>query len=346
MSESIFNLIDMHNSRSDPSLLPKHVATHAPEAAVAPSAARRVPSGRNLATQPTKSATSSAGPARGGGSFTKKAEVMKPSMAMYDLAKSAATQSEDLHPKTRSKPAIPTAARPKPELDSAEVARRRQQAQMAGSVMAAALAPEAKRRSNSSNHLLGNKEKLKEQSIINGLMKAQGEVPLTRPAARKPEFTGKPKQAPEPGEPDFLEDNKRAVLENAGKRVPVPAKQKYQQTQRPAGQIPKYLVERKIEMEVAQAMAEDEEKRRTGGPAVMPEEERVATLKELEAQKAAALKEMNSIPPSKIQLAAYQSQIKKLETRMAEIEKAILLFSRKIVTSNDPSSAPALLLRA
>eukprot|EP00961_Rhodomonas_salina_P128241 1728022-Rhodomonas_salina.1 len=84
-------------------------------------------------------------------------------------------------------------------------------------------------------------------------------------------------------------------------------------------------------MEVDQAMREDEERRKRSGPAVMPEEERLATLKELETQKSAALKELNMIPPSKVELAAYKAQVKKLETRLAEIENAILLFSRKVV---------------
>jgi hypothetical protein len=55
----------------------------------------------------------------------------------------------------------------------------------------------------------------------------------------------------------------------------------------------------------------------------MPEEERVATLAELERQRNAATRELNLIPPTKHQLIQYKTQIKKLEIRLAEIEKAM-----------------------
>ena len=84
-------------------------------------------------------------------------------------------------------------------------------------------------------------------------------------------------------------------------------------------------------MDVEKAMAMDAEERKKGGPKVMPEEERLSTLAELNAQKKAALLELNSIPISKTQLPVYQNQIRTIETRLAEIDNAILLFSRKIV---------------
>jgi hypothetical protein len=63
----------------------------------------------------------------------------------------------------------------------------------------------------------------------------------------------------------------------------------------------------------------------------MPEEERLSTLAELQKQKEAALKELNMIPPSKHQLLANKALISKLEIKLSEIDKAIELFSRKIV---------------
>jgi len=226
------------------------------------------------------------------------------------------------------------------ELDAYEVARRRQMAQMHGGAMAAALTPEETYRQKMlkskqmKDHAAENRTRLKEQSIINGIMKSQGETPQTRPAARKPEFTGKPKQSA-PGGVDYVEENRAKQYANKSAAAAEAKARKVKYTgppqARPAGQIPRYLVERKIELEVDKAMAEDEERRKHAGPAVMPEEERVSTLAELEKQKAAALKELNLIPPSKHQLHAYKTQIQGLEKKLAEIEKAIILFSRKVV---------------
>ena len=84
-------------------------------------------------------------------------------------------------------------------------------------------------------------------------------------------------------------------------------------------------------MDVEKAMALEEAEKKKAGPKVMPEEERLSTLAELNAQKKAALLELNSIPISKTELPVYQAQIKKLEARLNEIDNAILLFSRKIV---------------
>jgi hypothetical protein len=65
---------------------------------------------------------------------------------------------------------------------------------------------------------------------------------------------------------DFVESNKARVSEHAGKiptgasAKPKPAKYTGPPVDRPAGRIPKYLVERKIEMELDKAMAEDAKK--------------------------------------------------------------------------------------
>jgi len=84
-------------------------------------------------------------------------------------------------------------------------------------------------------------------------------------------------------------------------------------------------------MQVEKAMAEEVERKRNGGLEVMPEAERLATLEELDRQKRAALQELNSIPPSKAALEGYKAQAKKLEERLKEIDKAVTLFSKKVV---------------
>eukprot|EP00960_Hanusia_phi_P023470 692564-Hanusia_phi.AAC.1 len=101
-------------------------------------------------------------------------------------------------------------------------------------------------------------------------------------------------------------------------------------------------------MQVEKAMAEEVERKRNGGLEVMPEAERLATLEELDRQKRAALQELNSIPPSKVTililpgpplrlileqaaLEGYKAQAKKLEERLKEIDKAVTLFSKKVV---------------
>jgi hypothetical protein len=56
----------------------------------------------------------------------------------------------------------------------------------------------------------------------------------------------------------------------------------------------------------------------------MPEEERVATLAELELQRAAAQRELNLISPTKYQMVQYQTKIKKLDARLAEISKSFI----------------------
>eukprot|EP00961_Rhodomonas_salina_P001372 18988-Rhodomonas_salina.1 len=166
MSESIFNLIDQSSSR--PSLLPKHVATYEPTATQGPAPGlKRVSSLRGGVTQPTKSAVGTTSRVPRPTDATGAAALKAPSMAVYDMARAAAQEPKDL-PRIRTKPGIPSAARPgKKEEDAAVVARRRQQAQMRGTAMAMALAPEIRRdvRRVPKNHVNDNVEKLKEQSI-------------------------------------------------------------------------------------------------------------------------------------------------------------------------------------
>jgi hypothetical protein len=135
-----------------------------------------------------------------------------------------------------------------------------------------------------------------------------------------------------------VEDNKQRALDHATKtrEAAVTSKSKPQkyagpEPDRVPGRIPKYLVERRVEMDLQKMLAKEEEERKKGGPKVMPEEERLSTLAELNSQKKAALLELNSIPISKTALPVYQAQIKKLEARLTEIENAVLLFSRKVV---------------
>ena len=309
MEESIFNLIDSHSKSSKKgTLLPQHIAVHDPD-------------------QEPSDATSR--------------DALPPIKGRVVQSQGAAR----VLPKRANGTSIVRAASAGHEEDAAEVARRRQLSQMRGGSMAAALAPErdnlrskmARAGVDVKDHAQEYKVKVKEQSIINGLLKAQGETPLTRPAARKPEFSGRP-QMVEPGQPNFVEDNKQRALDHAAKAREAAATSKCKppkyagpEVDRVPGRIPKYLIERKLEMDVEKAMALDEAERKKAGPKVMPEEERLSTLAELNSQKKAALLELNSIPISKTQLPVYQAQIKKLESRLTEIENAILLFSRKIV---------------
>jgi hypothetical protein len=323
-SESIFNLIDQHQRQPAKSYEElTTVATHAPATCVEQQAFRRAPSG--------------AAPSRG--------PAAMPNMKAFELAQkhmNAEADAAGRAQKTRTKPSVPSVK--KPELDAAEVARRRQMSQMNGGAMAAAMGGASaldRARAAKKNVAAQNNQAIKEQSIINGLMKEQGLVAGMRPAARKPEFTGQPTQLA-PGQRNYVQENKEAALEKAQQRADASAAARAKAQgktlpaseaikSKPKGQIPKYLVERKIEMEVDKMMKDDEERERNAGPKQMPEEERVATLAELERQRDAATRELNLIPPTKHQLIQYQTQIKKLEARLAEIEKAIILFSRKIV---------------
>ena len=328
-SESIFNLINQHQSqpaqRYEDLPVAEYSAAQAPRRAEAERPARK-PSG---------------GAAEG-----KRPPAAMPTMAAYDIAQKhmhAQPEAGARAAKARSKPPVPAVK--KPELDAAEVARRRQMAQMSGGSMAAAMGGASaldRTRAAKANLAAKNTESVKEQSIINGLMKEQGLMAGMRPAARKPEFSGKPTQALQPGERNYVQENKEAALEKAQQRAEAAAaarakaqgktlKNAALKGAKPAGQIPKYLVERKMEMEVDKMMKDDAERERNAGPKQMPEEERLSTLAELERQRDAATKELNMIPPTKYQLVQYQTQIKKLETRLAEIEKAIIPFSRKVV---------------
>ena len=327
-SESIFNLIQQHQTQpargyEDATT----VATH---------------SGGEAARQPNEDGRP---PRKGPPRAPTDSKVRMPNMAAFELAQRHMHEEDDggARPaKSRAKPSVPTMKRP--ELDAVEVARRRQMKEMSGGSMAAAMGGASaldRARAAKKNAAAKNAESVKEQSIINGLMKEQGLMPGMRPAARKPEFSGRPTQQLQPGQRNYVQENKEAALEKAQQRseAAAAARAKAQgkqlknepRTEKPKGQIPKYLIERKMEMEVDKMMKDEEERERLAGPKQMPEEERLSTLAELERQRDAATRELNLIPPTKHQLVQYQTQIKKLETRLAEIEKAIILFSRKVV---------------
>lgn len=319
--ESIFNLIQQHHGRAqeDATTVATHCCGNAAQEE-ARGAVRKAQTG---------------GPGR--------APAAMPNMAAFELAQRHAHEEADSGaraPKSRAKPSVPTMR--KPELDAVEVARRRQMKEMSGGSMAAAMGGASaleRARAAKKNAAAKNAESVKEQSIINGLMKEQGMLPGMRPAARKPEFSGKPTQQL-PGQRNYVQENKEAALEKAQQRSEAAAAArakaqgkslKNEPKEKPKGQIPKYLIERKMEMEVDKMMKDEVERERLAGPKQMPEEERLTTLAELERQRDAATRELNLIPPTKHQLVQYQTQIKQLETRLAEIEKAIILFSRKVV---------------
>lgn len=327
MTESIFNLIGQHDTHPISHKVRTTVANH--ESA----ATHNTGHSEEQDMPPARKATARV-----------RAGAM-PNMAQFDLAHqhmhedSAVARAE----KVKRKPSVP--AQKKPELDAVEIARRRQMKEMNGGAMAAALGGASaldRARAAKANHAAKNTTAVKEQSIINGLLKEQGAVPGGRPAARKPEFATKQAQPLQPGQRNYVQENKEAALEKAQQRSQAAAaarakangkmlKNDETARARPAGQIPKYLIERKIEMEIDKKMKEDAEIEARGERKQMPEDERVAMLAELERQRDAATRELNLIPPTKHQLVQYQTQIKKLEARLAEIEKAIILFSRKVV---------------
>jgi len=329
VQESIFNLISQHDHFSSAQrkrgtvMMPQHAATYQPE------------TGYENAT----SAPPSSDLHQEGGDYHNQYEQHRPPPTSHQH-QGAPRQGG---PGPARAPARTNSNAPA-EPDSAELARRRQNAEMRGGAMAAALAPELtyqmkmQQSLSVKNHVKDHRQKIKEQSIINGLMKGQGEAPQTRPAARKPEFAGqKAPPAGATGKMDYVERNRtlKQTLDHASKAptstnakaAPV----KYKEVSRPKGQIPSYLVERKIEMQISKAMADDAERRKHAGPEAMPEAERVETLRELEKQRDAALREYNLIPPSKHQLHANQVILRGLETKLVEIEKAIDLFNRKVV---------------
>jgi len=292
-------------------------------------------------------------------------------MTAYELAlASKFSESEEYHraPKITTKPAVPVFKK-QSDLDPSEIARRRQQAQMRGGQIANILGTTSGSKGSQRLAAENNKMSVKEQSIINGLLKEQESNPA-KVQMGKDNRAGK--ALVYPGQKNFVEGNKNSVAEHAARKVASmtlkengPSKNTDSFKNRPKGQIPKYLIERKIEMQVEKAMAEEVERKRNGGLEVMPEvsrftilfdllkvssdqAERLATLEELDRQKRAALQELNSIPPSKVTililpgpplrlileqaaLEGYKAQAKKLEERLKEIDKAVTLFSKKVV---------------
>ena len=329
MDESIFKLIESHSAVKKGSLLPQHVALHAPthdpEEDPHPRVSKLRANGpiRDPEEDPVPRMPHGASKPRTGAQAQNPPSKLQPRAVSCGLRGASSTKEEE---------------------PAEVVARRRQLAQMRGTEMAAALAPGrdnirvkmAQAGMEVRDHASEYKSKVKEQSVKNAFMKAQGEVPQAKPAARRPEFSGNSRNV-EPGETNYVVENMQRGLEHAAKLQAAssskvkPAKYAGPDPGRVPGRIPKYLVERKIEMEVEKAIADEEEERKKGGPKAMPEEERLATLTELNNQKKAALHELNCIPISKTQLPVYQAQIKKLEARLTEIDNAVILFSRKVV---------------
>jgi hypothetical protein len=326
MSESIFDLIQQHNATQTGGrqLVPEKVATYLAsdeEVQRRPNAIK--PRGRE----------SLGGP----GGRTHPAPQNKgtngmPTMKEFERAKAAARAAAETATRQRKQITKPPVNSQRPrELDPCEVARRRQMTQMSGMAVAHALGgrqPERRPPRSAANR---NVTQVREQSIINGLMKEQGGEPLARQPEKRSEFTGKARQPLAEGQVDRVEQNKLDVEVHAARRAkkeaPAP---KFQPRARPAGQIPRYLVERKIEMEVSKQMAADEALR-AAGPAPLPEQERLSTLAALKEEKERCVAELVRIPPSKLELGTYARQAKKLEERLKQIDGAIETFSKRVV---------------
>ena len=218
MSESIFNLISQHDYANSSSLAHSNPSKPRPD---------HVPSYKLH------------------GQANKQGAKTVSGMTAYELAMgSKFSEADEYHraPKNITKPAVPVFKK-QSDLDPSEVARRRQQAQMRGGAIANILGTTSGSKGLQS-HVSDNKMSVKEQSIINGLLKEQESNPI-RSQVKKENRGGKAPMYP--GQRNFVEDNKNSVAEHAARKVAsmtlkenAPSKMADSFKNRPAGQIPKY----------------------------------------------------------------------------------------------------------
>eukprot|EP00899_Mesostigma_viride_P025165 jgi/Mesvir1/5833/Mv00628-RA.1 len=191
------------------------------------------------------------------------------------------------------------------------------------------------------DHAKENKQKLAETSARNQLKKlelALEEEASMNPNKAKPAPRSSVERAPsrEPagdgeGRRDYVAMNKSAAVEP--KARPAPAsnpKEALLANQKDFGKVPKYLQERKQEMqaEAERRRAEDAEEKCPPGMRLLPEEERLQTLATLEENKRRVDQEIQSLP-FVIETPSQKRRQADLERRLLEIEQARKLFSRK-----------------
>ncbi|PNH09884.1 hypothetical protein TSOC_003443 [Tetrabaena socialis] len=187
------------------------------------------------------------------------------------------------------------------------------------------------------NHAKNNAVAVREQSQMNAMRKAADPEPggLKLPPVRS---TSAPTQRPLPRRPssgggaagrDFVHENK--VSSVAALRPPRPDKQsgdKYL-NKKDYGQVPSYLLERKLQMaaDVEAAARAKEAALIPPGMRLLPEEERLETLEILKKNKDEIERAIQGLPLRTETLSAIRRK-EELERRLREIEDAQKIFAR------------------
>ena len=182
------------------------------------------------------------------------------------------------------------------------------------------------------NHAKDNLRAIREQSLQNRLQKElDKKLPAQGSKARAAPPRSKIPQGPTSPAKDFIRQNRKSVQAMRSKKVEKAPEQLFKEKEN-YGKLPRYLLERKIQL------AEEYERRREDermalappGTRVMPEDERLRTLEMLESNKLEVEKHLKLLPF----VVETPSQIKaktQLENRLKEIEDAERMFSRPIV---------------
>ncbi|GLC39541.1 hypothetical protein PLESTB_001628700 [Pleodorina starrii] len=187
------------------------------------------------------------------------------------------------------------------------------------------------------NHARNNAMAVREQSQLNALRKAADvqedsgsrlklppvrstSAPTQRPLQRRPSSGGR----------DFVNENKLGAV--ASVRPPRPEKrdsaEKYL-NKKDYGQVPQYLLERKMQMaaDMEAAARAKEAALIPPGMRLMPEEERVETLELLKKNREEVERAIQALPLRIETLSAVRRK-EELERRLKEIEDALKIFSR------------------
>ncbi len=158
---------------------------------------------------------------------------------------------------------------------------------------------------------------------------ASRKSPAGPPPASSSRSTSAPHERPQPAR-DIVAKNKLAA--GTPGRPPRPTKEdegaKYRQ-KKDLGQVPDYLLRRKVEnIEKAEAEARAKEAALIPpGLRLVPEEERMETLRILQANKAELERAIWALP-LKIETLGQRKRKEALDERMQEIEQGLQIFSR------------------
>lgn len=199
------------------------------------------------------------------------------------------------------------------------------------------------------NHARDNRTAIKEASSRNQLKKmeqlaemeakAKGGFRAQLDVPKKPQRTGMRPMPRDPNEKDYINENKMDAVTKAAQRGAQKVQEQEQAglhedwtTKKNYGSVPGYLRERKMEL-----MEVQEQKRLAleanavpAGMRILPEDERLRTLQILAENKKNVETDLQKLPFT----CETPSQIRRrtdLERRMAEIEDAQKIFSRKQV---------------